>query len=334
MRNNTDIDYKEAIKAKFEKEKVGEFHAYLDNPSPANLRNLCLLKFDSGLNKIDKEIFKIYFSVNENEDLRSTIFNFTVSKFKAIQTFLNESEKDKSTSILNLNLLAVLVDFEPRPFNKFSKPRSINAELSEENDSKEKGEFVSSKYDLPDSENNDVVDKHANDNPQQPETNNKEEEEKPAPTPIFLVVDNSHAAETKPSISEGVKPKPKNWKKIAGIGFAGAALIALSYKIFVPNKECMKWCEDHYELVDCISDKKGFASYDIIKPYDEIEFQRKKLKVCDTTCFFKNNKSVVWYNKHKGEIHCYNMDGRDPVTDKELDQITDYMVNKYFAKNE
>lgn len=119
MKKNTIIDYTNAIRAKYEKEKNGQFHSFLENLSPAQIREFCLLKLDNGLDTIDETIFKIYFTANDTENLRIKIYNYETSKLKSIGSFL--SEINKSTSILNLNLIAVLVDYSPRPFNKFSK---------------------------------------------------------------------------------------------------------------------------------------------------------------------------------------------------------------------
>ena len=101
---------------------------------------------------------------------------------------------------------------------------------------------------------------------------------------------------------------------------------------FFKKKECMKWCDDHYELVDCIKEKQGAASYDIIMPYDAREFERKELTVCSTTEFFADgntDRPKVWYDKEKEEIHYFNMEGKNPETGDYLRPITTYMIKKY-----
>ena len=147
IKKNTDIDFSNAIREKYYLEKNGDLHAFLENPSPAQLRELCLLKYDEGLNKIDEVIFRNYFKIGENVDLKTTIFNYHIPKLKSIGVFL--ADEHKGTNINNLNLIAVLVDFNPRPFNKFAKSENVggnkilgeNNELEEENDveSREEG---------------------------------------------------------------------------------------------------------------------------------------------------------------------------------------------------
>ena len=297
MKNKTEIDYKAAIKIKFDKEKLGEDHDYFESPSPATLRELCLLKFDNGLNSVDQDIFRIYFKSKPNEDLRNSIYNFHIPKFKSIQSFLVATEKDKKTSILNLNLVAVLVDFNPRPFNKFLKNDSITDEFITESDT----------------QNATVV---------EDETINKLEE-----------------------IDELLRIKPKSvmsfntntLKKKIGfsiIGLLGMFSIGYTAKdVVFPEKTCMQWKEDHYELVDCVITANSFKETNKPEPYDEIEFLRKKLKVSDTTTFFNGNKPLVWYSKVNNVVEFFNMDGYNPENKDELKEITPHMIKNHVNSN-
>ena len=291
MKNNTDNDYKKGIKAKFEKERKGDLHSFLDNPSPAQLRELCLLKYDNGLSKIDETIFRIYFKVTDTEDLRAAIFNHHIPLFKSVGNFLTAETLDKDTSIKNLNLIAVLVDFSPRPFNKFHQNGPI-----------EEGE-------------EDV-------------TSDPSDEEKTAV--------NALKAETVIQRTEYTIQPKNNFKKKLGYGVIGVlGLFTAGYTardLLYPEKECMKWCEDHYELVDCIQETQGIGSYGTIVPYDEREFSRRELTVCDTTEFFVDGnfkKPKVWYDKEKDGLHYFNRDGVNPETGDHLRPITAYMINKY-----
>jgi hypothetical protein len=289
MKNNTEVDYRNAIKAKYEVEKSGDFHGFLDNPSPAQLRELCLLKFDNGLNKIDEGIFRIYYKVNETDNLRDAIYNYHIPKFKTIQSFL--AEENKKTNIQNLNLMAVLVDFNPRPFNKFTKGSSEEYV----NDAKNDGKVVA-----------ETAKEIAG-----PETINPLYTGTPLGVPL-------------------AKPK-RNLRKNATIGLIISIIVfsvCYTAKGFIfPKKECMEWKDNHYELVDCKSGQLGIHRNAI--PYDPVEFNRKKLDVCNTTPFFKNHKPIVWYSKQDNTVEFFNMDGNHPVTDCELKQITQYMIDKY-----
>ena len=293
MKNNTEIDYRKGIKAKFEKEKRGDFHPFLNIPKPALLRELCLLKFDNGLNKVDETIFRIYFRVSDTEDLRAAIFNYHIPYFKSVGNFLTAEAPDKVTNMNNLNLIAVLVDFKPRPFNKFHR-----SDLLEENHD-------------------------ANDRP----INEVDTTELSTRRPGKMI-------ERKEYIFE---PK-NNFKKKLGYGVLGVlGLFTVGYTskdLLFPEKQCMQWMGDHYEMVDCLKGVQGIGSYQKAQPFDPIEFERKELVVCDTTEFFVDGnleKPKVWYDKERDGLRYFNMDGVSPETGDHLRPITDYMIGKHVA---
>lgn len=308
--NKTSNDYCIAVKQKYEQEKSKKYSGFLFDPTPSLLKELCLILFEAGLKKKDKEVFESFFTPKAESNLKNTIERFDGEKLRPVCNFLKGTSKKTNSTILNL--IAVLVDFDARPFAYFVLGNEINTQ--------------------------DAVDNEESDNLKHPEkeTNNNEKNEKEKSTSNFLVVNEKRTAETMPSVIQNRKITQRDWKKIAGIGLGSIAAISFGYtakNMIFPEKECMKWCEDHYELVDCIDEKIGLANYEIIKPYDEVEFQRKKLKVCDTTCFFKNKKAVIWYDKEDDQLRCFNMDGYDPVTGDQLHQITPHMVNKYVLNN-
>ncbi len=117
MKTNTIEEYIKAVKAKYDEAKTGEYSSFLMNPSPAELKILCLLLFDNGMSKQDQEIVAIFFDLNEESSKRKQMECFDVDKFKPIGNFLKG--KTVSTRVVNLDLIAFLVDFNPRPFRKF-----------------------------------------------------------------------------------------------------------------------------------------------------------------------------------------------------------------------
>jgi len=117
MKTNTIEEYIKAIKAKYEEAKTGEYSSFLMYPSPAELKILCLLLFDNGINKQDEEILDMFFDLNEESSKRKQMECFDVDKFKPIGNFLKG--KTETTRVVNLDLIAFLLDFHPRPFRKF-----------------------------------------------------------------------------------------------------------------------------------------------------------------------------------------------------------------------
>jgi len=122
---NTFDDYIFAVRSKYEVEKNKIYSDFLLKPSPAQMRELCLLIHDKGLSNKDKEVFELFFRTKPDTTLRKSIENIDVEKLKKICNFLNG--KSQSTSPNTLNLIAILVDFELRPFGHF-----LNSNLKQE----------------------------------------------------------------------------------------------------------------------------------------------------------------------------------------------------------
>lgn len=112
-------DYIRSIKEEIIIAKQNDVRGFLVKPSPAQLRNFCLLLLDEGLNSNDKVIFESFFSVTKDDDLRRKIENVDIDKFRPIRNLL-EDEIDKPT-IINLELTAILISFKSRPYKIFSK---------------------------------------------------------------------------------------------------------------------------------------------------------------------------------------------------------------------
>lgn len=117
MNKNTLEDYKKLVKAKYEEAKTAEFSGFLSMPSPAELKKLCLVLFDKGINKRDQEIIDIFFDLNDKTSKRKQIEYFDVDKLRPISNFMKE--KTETTRTVNLDLIAVLVNFNPRPYKNF-----------------------------------------------------------------------------------------------------------------------------------------------------------------------------------------------------------------------
>lgn len=114
---NTLEAYKKSVKAKYELEKQGVFSDYLINPSPAKIKNLCVFIFEKNLNQTDLGIFDRFFDFKEKENKIKQIAAFDTDKFRPFKNFLIQNTD--ISQIESLNLIAVLVDFNPRPYLKF-----------------------------------------------------------------------------------------------------------------------------------------------------------------------------------------------------------------------
>ena len=120
--------YKKNILKKYQE---GE-SPYLRVLSPAKIRHACLLKFENGLDNEDLNTFARFFDFSEKatylENIKK-IENVDIDKFRPFKNFLKKKTKD--TLNKNAELIAVLVDFKPRPYNNYRKQESNNRDSIE-----------------------------------------------------------------------------------------------------------------------------------------------------------------------------------------------------------
>ncbi|MRX68737.1 hypothetical protein SAMN06265349_103279 [Flavobacterium resistens] len=116
MQNNTLQQYKNAIRKKYEIEKEGKYFDYLYKPSRGKLRDLCWLIFENNPTKEDLNVFSNLLGLDFDHTKKNK-FKEKKDKFRPIETFF-KGETDPS-NIDAINMAAILVDFELRPFKKF-----------------------------------------------------------------------------------------------------------------------------------------------------------------------------------------------------------------------
>ncbi|MNK85351.1 hypothetical protein D3C87_1052280 [compost metagenome] len=131
--NNTLEEYKKAIKIKYEIEKDGEYFDFLYHPSRGKLRDLCWLIFEDNPTQDDLKVFRNLLCVDFDYTQKNKFKN-QKDKFRPIETFF-KGETDPS-NIDAINLAAVIVDFQPRPFKKFNEKCRIEEAKQIKNDVK------------------------------------------------------------------------------------------------------------------------------------------------------------------------------------------------------
>ena len=115
-KTKTSDDYKNAVKAHYEEIKNDIYSGLLLNPTPALLKQLCILKFEA-CGKTDREIFNRFFAFRSEENKLKQIENFDTDRFRPLCNFLKG--KTKSIQHLSLEVIAILTDLEIRPLNVF-----------------------------------------------------------------------------------------------------------------------------------------------------------------------------------------------------------------------
>ena len=133
-------EYKKEIKKKYAIKKGEDVSGILLNPTPAQLRNLCLMTFDNGLSANDKNVFTVFFNGKEEEALRKAIENFDIGKLKPVISFL-KGEKD-SEHVSRIELAAILVEFNSRPYSKYLQSAKTQLKDNTKDVLAEKKDFV------------------------------------------------------------------------------------------------------------------------------------------------------------------------------------------------
>jgi hypothetical protein len=128
MMKTTLEDYKKAVKAKYEVEKTGPFSSSLLSPSRGALRKLCFEIFKDNSNKDDLKVFSSFCGFEFSVEHRNKLSDKT-DKFRKVENFFI-GETDPA-DIETINMAAILVDFNPRPFLKFSKSGFVEIDRDE-----------------------------------------------------------------------------------------------------------------------------------------------------------------------------------------------------------
>ncbi|MCW2119607.1 hypothetical protein [Flavobacterium sp. 7A] len=130
MKKNTLDDYKKAIKAQYKLAIQEENSSLLLNPSRAKLRNLCFEIFKDVSNKDDLMSFASFCGFEFNPTAFNKLKDLT-DKFRPIETFFKG--ETELTDIEALNIAAILVDYQARPFLRFmKKEKELKEDHSEE----------------------------------------------------------------------------------------------------------------------------------------------------------------------------------------------------------
>ena len=305
MCNFTFEDYKTAIRAQYKIAITEDVSGILSDPTPAQLRDFYLRLFEIGLSNADQEIMKMFLGTNESSSLKKSIENCNIGKLKPIISFLQGGNTENRSRI---EMAAILVNFQLRPFRKFQDEKDI----IQKNESIQKSlvsDLITIKNEIKE-DSKSSADK---------EKKNEHEETPPISLLGGLKVN-----------TEDKSPIKLNWKHaiiVASI-FLFIAFVVIFFAF--PNKDCMQWSGDHYELVDCDLKIQGFGTVANIEIFDPTLINLKKIKVCDTTtCFDKNGTAIIWYAKTANGVDFFDAHGRHPENNSPLRPVTRYILNKY-----
>jgi hypothetical protein len=298
-------DYRTLVIQEYQKKRAANcLHSGLVEPSCARLKEACLATCINRYNPKDKRTLEEYFGQGgDKAACLKAIERLDAEKFKAFSNFLNDL--NIATKRKNIELLAWLVDFTPRPFVFDELPDMDIQGTRGEEPIKEK---------LKEEE---------------------EEEESTEPeTPV---------QEERKDLPDQKGPDGRPRKKrivmalLATIIVVGAGIGLYRSKTGEPEKlalsltsrgACMFWNEDHYQPISC--QQHGDT---LVIPFDSATFLHFR-KITRPDTITPNAKGSVWYIRYRGNYEYYTAGGLHPIDPQlRLRPLTDFIIIHHIPAN-
>lgn len=297
------IEYKELVIQDYRKKKTARSLPFdISQPSPAKLRNECLTVCRKRYDKTDERTLEAFFGqgVDEPSWLR-LIGQCDIDRFRPLVNFLKNPAINPDIKIVEL--LAWLIDFQPRPFDKAEK------------------------YDV-----NTLIDSGIG------PVESKRDDKIVSETQTGQLDQNEGIA----SSGEGTSRKvPLGYKgptlniRTAVVAVIILALAGNSIYLARTNKSirivpagpqvCMFWADDHYEVISCNQKHRDTL---IVALDSELLVHFKKIARPDTI----TDKAIgyVWYIRYRGKYEFYTHEGYHPIEPLlRLRPITGYIIRNH-----
>jgi hypothetical protein len=346
LKMRTTDTYENEIKQKYLNDKEqGLLRGNLHNLTPSSIRKVCLNIYDETTIDADILIIKNFFLNGKEEPLRQKICAYDLDCFRPIRNFLlggTSTIKSHDT----LELTALIVDFKPRPYNKYRQSHlknKVNDKVEGKTDNLERSKNETNKKDkktieaTPTSNSSNQAEKIENNSKKNCKSREKEiininnrggsychSNTKPSLTTPSIV---SFNPDTNPSTNVGFN------SNIKIIIISSIILLFIVFVIIPLNKtKWMVWQNDHYIETSFDLEKYNLDDLKLYKK-ERIEHFKKIESPSCTTFFFKANGSEnVWYGKNsKGELEYFTDLGLHPETGKTLKKITKYMIKTHIC---
>ena len=285
--------YSEAIRNKYLRDKeAGVIRGEIYKLTPGNIRKLCLNLINSELSIEDKIILKNVFESDNFDTIRKKIKTYDIDKLKPICKFLKR-ENDSIASHEALELIALFIDFTPRPYSKYINTSSNEEEIRSPTDDDDERKVIYTN--LEGVKPSIVV--------------------KPKNKKFFMWISTVSAF--------------NKWKIIIYGIFFFITITASTFYLLNNKTRWMVWQETEY--IEVRFDTKKYA-IDQLKLYkaERIKYFKKVNVDCNTAFFNPDGNVKIWYGKNdKKELEFFTALGLHPETGKTLKPITEYMIKKY-----
>ncbi len=316
------IDYTNLVlKAYEEKRNANQLSHLLMHPTAANIKQECINVYTERLERgerIEESALRAFFGIlPEGKDYGNLIEWHPLGKFKSIQKLLKKEVQSPSSA--NVELLAWLIDFKPRPLSQAqiafrNKDVTINSvsQIADNNDEKF-GQLSQGETDF------EAI---------PPDATTKGSES--------ILQETSSEPPTKteehPITVSGPGIKKRRLIIAVTISLVLATLLGGGYMIGKnetnTNTGCMYWAGDHYEPVSCNEKGKG-----LLVPLNTEKIKSfRRITRKDTITEWSVGK--LYYIKNNNDIECYTEGGNYPLDiTRNLKVLSQHMFDTYLRKN-
>jgi len=321
----TFAQFKEEVFALYQAKKIRqELDDLLVNPSPAKLRDYCLIRLSEGLPPEDIEVFQKFFDpLKREKNLEEAITKYNTGYLKALQKFALNITQDPEDRVVKL--FAILVNYQPRPF-RFTYDHLVQDPLS---DTPKEEEHSKIKEDIENAS-------PASIDPQAINHNNIVLGEDQVE--IRGIADNvndniatteeSNEANETGNIEVLVDPPKRKFLNKYVLRFTGVAslIIAIFFTVhYLTPEDCMCWNGERYIQVDC---------QDQTQRYQVVGLDKAKLehfrKITRPDTLGLKDMGNIWYSKIDNEIEFFTAPGYHPIQSRRsLKATTKYIFETY-----
>jgi hypothetical protein len=301
------IDYEKAVMEDYQiKKRNGDLSLILTNPTPSTLRDECLAVCEKRYEKNDNRALSLFFKpAADKEAFLKIIDGWKTDKFRPLVKYLKGGTQTPEPK--NVEILAWLIDFQPRPVDKFKSSSEVST--------------VSGK----DLEGNSV---------------------EKAKAQVLPIEDDKIEDEPAPEVDEPIR-RAFNFNLVKATGLIILIILVIIGTRFCTGpanmpettaragpKACMFWDGDHYQQVKC-GQKHGDT---VVRYLDSgLLGHFRMIAGCPVTTN-KEWKGKFWRGRDKnGKIEFFTNDGFPlndtlfhPIdTPQRLHPVTDYILKKY-----
>lgn len=296
-------EFQEAvINAYREKKERRTLPSELERPSPARLRLYCLTLLNKeGVKDDTPTLTKIFNPDNRYPDLETGIRRFEVDKLRPLRNFMMGRTTNPREEMVKL--LAIMIDFQPRPYDKWRDEKIGKLTEDELPPVSEGKSDLTSSHEKEENRKGKIVDSGGN------SMDDKDSDQGGGATGVPGSVDSS--------------PKSR-WLIICGIITAAAICLGI-YFFRIGDKQCMYWTGDRYESISCadttVKDKIALDKH----------LMKNMRRIMQQDTLGKKDLGKTWYGKITVDsIEFYTSDGFHPIyNDKKMRPMTMYILKKY-----